>query len=88
MFQLVVNILGTVTAGICAVLLLRAYSQVHKRLLLWTGLCFAGLTVANALLIADLNLVPDVSLYHWRLGSAAFSMLLMLYGLIFESDQP
>jgi fluoride ion exporter CrcB/FEX len=88
MFQLVVNILGTATAGICAVLLLRAYSQVHKRLLLWTGLCFAGLTVANALLIADLNLVPDVSLYRWRLGTAAFSMLLMLYGLIFESDQP
>lgn len=88
MFQLVVNILGTVTACICAVLLLRAYSSVHKRLLLWTGLCFAGLTLANALLIADLNLVPDVSLYRWRLGAAAFSMLLMLYGLIFESDQP
>jgi fluoride ion exporter CrcB/FEX len=88
MFQLIVNILGTVTAGICAVLLLRAYWQVHKRLLLWTGLCFAGLTAANALLIADLNLVPDVSLYRWRLAAAAVSMLAMLYGLIFESDQP
>jgi len=87
MFQLVVNILGTVTAGICAVLLLRAFSSVHKRLLLWAGLCFAGLTVANALLIADLNFVPDVSLYRWRLGTAAAAMLLMLYGLIFESDQ-
>lgn len=88
MFQLVVNILGTVTAGICAVLLLRAWSTVRKRLLLWTGLCFAGLTLANGLLIADLNYVPDLSLYRWRLGSAAFSMLLMVYGLIFESDQP
>lgn len=87
MFQLVVNILGTVTAGLCAVLLLRAWSHVHKRLLLWTGLCFAGLTLSNALLIADLNLVTDTSLYRWRLGTAAGSMLLMLYGLIFESDQ-
>jgi len=87
MFQLVVNILGTVTAGICAVLLLRAFSSVHKRLLLWAGLCFTVLTVANALLIADLNFVPDVSLYRWRLGTAAAAMLLMLYGLIFESDQ-
>jgi fluoride ion exporter CrcB/FEX len=87
MFQLVVNVLGTLTAGLCAVLLLRAWSSVHKRLLLWTGLCFAGLTVANALLIADLNLVPELSLYRWRLGAAATSMLLMLYGLIFESDQ-
>ena len=87
MFQLVVNILGTVTAGLCAVLLLRAYAQVQKRLLVWTGLCFAGLTLSNALLIADLNLVTDTSLFRWRLGTAAGSMLLMLYGLIFESDQ-
>jgi hypothetical protein len=88
MFQLVVNILGTLTAGICAVLLLRAYWGVHKRLLLWAGLCFAGLTLSNALLIADINLVTETSLYRWRLGSAAGSMLLMLYGLVFESDRP
>ncbi len=88
MMQLVVNVLGTLTAGLCAVLLLRAYLQVRKPLLLWCGLCFAGLTASNLLLIADLNLVPDVSLYRWRLGVAAGSMLLMLYGLIFESDQP
>ena len=87
MLQLTVNILGTVTVAICAVLLLRAYSSVHKRLLLWTGLCFLGLTVSNALLIVDLNFVAEVNLYRWRLGTAAFSMLLMLYGLIFESDQ-
>jgi fluoride ion exporter CrcB/FEX len=86
--QLIVNILGTVTAGLCAVLLLRAYTNVHKRLLLWCGLCFAGLTAANALLVVDLNLVPDVSLYRWRLGVTAGSLLLMLYGLVFESDQP
>jgi len=88
MFQLVVNLLGTVTVGICALLLLRAWSSVHKRLLLWTGLCFAGLTVSNTLLLVDLNIVTDVSLYRWRLGTAALSMLLMLYGLIFESDRP
>ena len=55
MLQLTVNILGTVTVAICAVLLLRAYSSVHKRLLLWTGLCFLGLTVSNALLIGNFN---------------------------------
>jgi len=87
MFQLVVNILGTLTAGLCAILLLRAFGTVRKRLLLWSGLCFAGLTIANALLIADLNFVPDISLYRWRLGAAAASMALIVYGLIFESDQ-
>lgn len=83
----VVNILGTLTVGLCAFLLLRAYASVKKRLLLWSGLCFAGLAVSNMLLFVDLSIVPeDLSLYRWRLGTAAFSMLLLVYGLVFESD--
>ena len=85
--QLLVNVLGALTAGVCAALLLRAYLRVGKRLLLWCGLCFTGLTVANAVLILDLWVIADVSLYRARLGLAAVSMLVMLYGLIFESDQ-
>jgi len=88
MLHLTVNILGTLTVGLCAVLLLRAYRDVRRRLLFWSGMCFAGLTAANALLIVDLAVVPDVSLYRWRLATAAVSMLLLVYGLIFESDQP
>jgi hypothetical protein len=85
--QSIVNILGTLTVGLCAILLLRAYASVKKRLLLWSGLCFAGLTIANALLFIDLAIVPsEVSLYSWRLGVAAVSLLLLLYGLVFESD--
>jgi len=87
MLHLTVNILGTLTVGLCAVLLLRAYRDVKKRLLFWSGMCFAGLTAANALLIIDLAVVPEMDLYRWRLGAAAFSMLLLLYGLIFESDR-
>jgi len=85
--HLMVNLLGTLTAALCAALLLRAYLRVGKRLLLWCGLCFTGLTVANAVLILDLWVIADVSLYRARLGLAAVSMLVMLYGLIFESDQ-
>ncbi len=85
--QSAVNVLGTVIVGFCALLLLRAYATVRKRLLLWSGLCFAGLAISNALLFIDLVIVPDVSLYRWRLTSAAFSILLLLYGLIFESDE-
>lgn len=84
--QSIVNILGTLTVGLCAVLLLRAYVGVRKPLLLWSGLCFAGLTLSNALVFIDLVVMPGVSLYSWRLGVAAFSMLLLLYGLIYESD--
>ena len=85
--HLLVNVLGTLTGGLCAVLLLRAYARVKTPLLLWCGLCFAGLTVSNSVLILDLWVMPDVSLYRARLVLAALSMVVMLYGLIFESDQ-
>ena len=87
MLQLTVNILGTLTVGLCAILLLRAYLRVRKRFLLWCGLCFGGLTISNALLIVDLYLIPDVNMYSLRLLVAATAMLAMLYGLIFESEQ-
>lgn len=87
MFQMAVNILGTVTAALCALLLLRAYVRVHQRLLFWCGLCFAGLAVANTILIADLHFFLDTNLYRIRLTAAAIAMAMMVYGLIFESDQ-
>jgi hypothetical protein len=82
----IVNALGTLTVGLCAFLLLRAYGRVRQRLLLWSGLCFVGLAISNAVLFFDLAIAADVSLYTWRLAIAAGSMLLLLYGLIFESD--
>lgn len=84
--ELIVSMLGSLTVGLCALLLLRAYGQVRQRLLLWSGLCFVGLALSNALVIVDLALVPQFSIYVWRLAVAAASMLLLLYGLIFESD--
>lgn len=82
-----VNILGTITVALCAVLLLRAYVARRTRLLLWSGLCFVGLTASNALLFVDLMVVPQISLYPWRLGVAAASIMLLLYGLVFESER-
>lgn len=81
-----VNILGALTIGLCALLLLRGFVKVRERLLLWGGLCFTGLALANVLVFVDLALVPEVSLYTWRLGITAVSLLLLIYGLIFESD--
>ena len=84
--QFIVNILGSLTVGLCALLLLRAYVRVRQRLLLWSGLCFAGLTLSNTLVVVDLAIVPAVSFYTWRLAVAALSLLVLLSGLIFESD--
>jgi hypothetical protein len=81
-----VYLLGTLVTALCAVLLLRGYGRSRSRLLLWSGLCFVGLTVSNALLFVDLRILPEVDLYMWRLGTAAAAMLLLVYGLVFESE--
>jgi hypothetical protein len=81
-----VYIVGTLVTLLCAALLLRGYLRHRQRLLLWSGLCFIGLTVSNALVFVDLTIVPHLDLYVWRLGSAALGLLLLLYGLIWESD--
>lgn len=79
-------ILTCFTTLLCAVLLLRAYFRVHRKLLLWSGLCFAGLTVSNLFKIADLLVFIETDLYSYRLGSAVVAMALLMYGLIWESQ--
>lgn len=82
-----VYVLGALTTLLCAALLLRAYGRVRQRLLLWSGLCFAGLTISNVLLFVDLVILPpDVNLYVARLATAAVAMCALVYGLIREGD--
>jgi hypothetical protein len=73
------------TTLLCAILLLRAYAHVRKRLLLWSGLCFVGLTVSNFLVFLDLVVIRS-DLYTYRLATAVIAMALLLYGLIWESQ--
>ena len=80
-----VYMLGALTTLACAILLLRGYFRTRRTLLLWSGLCFAGLTVSNSLVIADLALVPDSDYFRWRLITAAAALMVLLYGLIWES---
>lgn len=82
----VVDILTCFTTLLCTVLLLRAYARTRGKLLLWSGLCFAGLTISNLLTIADLMVFPQVDLFTWRVAAAALSMALLVYGLIWESE--
>jgi hypothetical protein len=82
-----VYLLGVAVTLGCAVLLGRAYARVRVRLLLWSSICFAGLAVSNLLLFLDLVVFPNLSLYFWRLLTAAVAMLLLVYGLIWEGDK-
>ena len=81
-----VYILGVLTTFFCCLLLLRGYTRTRQKLLLWSGLCFAGLTLSNFLVIVDLVWMPDVGVYRWRLAAAAIGMMLLIYGLIWESE--
>lgn len=83
----VVYVLGALTTLFCAVLLLRGYAHTHQKLLFWSGLCFAVLTLSNVLLFVDLVLLPNINLHLTRLGTAALAMVLLVFGLVWESER-
>ena len=78
--------LCALTALLCTVLLLSGYHRSRYRLLLWSGLCFAGLTVNNLLLVMDKVLLPDAELGLWRALTSLCAMVVLLYGLIWETE--
>jgi len=80
-----VYILCAVTSLACAGLLLRGYRRTGVRLLLWCGLCFLGLCLDNAILYVDLIMVPDVDLSPWRRLPGLLALMLLIYGLVWDS---
>jgi hypothetical protein len=82
---LVVYGLCVLTSALCAVLLLRGYARSRVRLLFWSGLCFIGLALNNLLLFVDVQIAPMIDLSTWRTVPALIGVLLLLYGMIWET---
>lgn len=82
----VIYTLCALTALVCAVLLLRGYLRTRFRLLLWSGLCFGGLTLNNALLVLDKAVLTQTDLSTLRLFVGLVAVLLLVVGLVLESD--
>ncbi|MBI3898962.1 MAG: hypothetical protein HY308_11800 [Gammaproteobacteria bacterium] len=82
----IIYALCTLTALTCAGLLLRSYIRNRYKLLLWSGLCFAVLSLNNILLIFDKMVFTEIDLSTWRLLTALFGPLLLLYGLISKDE--
>lgn len=82
----VIYSLCALTALLCAVLLLRAYRRTRTRLLFWSGLCFAGLTASNVVLVLDKIVLPMMDLSTARLATGLVALLLLVYGLVMEED--
>ena len=74
------------TALICAYLLLSAYQRGRYRLLLWRGLGFVGLTLNNLVLLLDKIVFTLVDLTVWRTAIALVSLMIILYGLIWDAE--
>lgn len=77
--------LAALTCLACTVLLAREYLRTRVRLLLWSTLCFVGLSVNNVLLFVDLVLVPEMDLRLPRVLASLSGMLFLLYGF-WEAD--
>lgn len=87
-----VYLLCAATSIACALLLYRGFKRTGARLLLWSGLCFVGLAINNALLFVDralfpgtpLNFMMDMSI--WRGLAALTGLMLLIFGLIWDAD--
>jgi hypothetical protein len=79
-----VHVLCAVTSILCVLLLARAFVRTRARLLLWSALCFAGMALQNVLLLID-KATPGIDLSVPRTLPALLGVLLLLYGLVWES---
>ena len=83
----VVYSLCLLTSALLAGLLLRAWRQSHSRLLLWTATAFVFLALNNLLLVADMLVFTDLSLWPWRQAASFAAIGVLLYGFVWEAEQ-
>ena len=84
--KLAFYVVAVLSSGACAVLLFRGYLRRRLRLLMWSAICFVGLTINNVALFVDLVVFPEIDLRVARLVPALIGMTLLLYGFIWDSD--
>jgi hypothetical protein len=81
-----VYLLCAITSAGCALALLRMYLRRHTRLLLWSSIGFIGIAINNAILVADLVVLPSIDLSVARALVGAVAVLAMVLGLILDMD--
>jgi hypothetical protein len=82
----IIYLLCLATSSVCAWLLLRSYQRTKHRLLLWSGLCFCGLSINNLFLLLDMAVFKEIDLSILRLLSSLIALLPLLYGLVWEQE--
>jgi hypothetical protein len=85
MAAVIVYVLCALTSSLCASLLLAKYFKSGVRLLLWSGLCFAGLGLSNIFLVVDLVLLPGLEFTLARTLPTVGGIGILLWGFIWDS---
>jgi hypothetical protein len=85
-FSVALYLVAILTSLACTLLLYRAYALSRTRLLLWSALCFVGLTVNNVLLFIDVLVLPEIDLRPARLAATLVGLLFLLYGFVWEAE--
>ena len=85
-FKAVLYAVATLTCIACTLFLVREYVRTRFRLLLWSALCFVGLSINNLLVYVDLVIFPGNDLRLMRAASALVGMAFLLYGFIWEAE--
>lgn len=78
----IVYVLCALTSLGCTLLLMGRYRKSKVDLLFWSAVAFFTFTVTNVLLYLDLVVIPNVDLVLWRNGFTFVGVLVLLYGLI------
>lgn len=66
--------------------MIRHYLSTRTRLLLFSGVCFAGLTATNALLFIDLVVLPtEVDLAPLRALLTLAALSILVFGMIWHA---
>jgi hypothetical protein len=86
MVATIVYAMCALTCLLCAVLLFRGYASSRSKLLFWSGLCFTGLLLSNIVLVLDKLVYTEIDLLPMRLWITLIALLLLLYGLVYESE--
>lgn len=82
----IIYALCTLTCVTSAALLLRSWRASRVALLFWSGLCFLFLAASNLFLVLDRVVFPEFDFSPMRFVFAFVGLLLLLYGLIMDSD--
>lgn len=84
--QVTIYVLCFVASTTCTLLLLRGYRRSLTRLLLWSGLCFAFLSLNSLAVLFDILIFPQWDFQAWRHAASLMAVGVLLFGLVWESE--